>query len=225
MGAEAGQSLDAIIHRKELERSASNGTFVWGIGNSLGTSAELAKKMSPNGEVDVLFTPMKSQAKTIDSAPSEILLWLSYYDRNGHVTDLPQYTMVTSRGGSKRAHYALLCYSDKTLADHTDLGSFDAAYARNLASLNPIGASQVTSIVKYDNASCVAEKPYRIAFKGKLHKEGFVRLASPVVLDTALMALYHDVCRASSVREWQARLEFFKEEASHHVRGETAELF
>lgn len=33
MQAEAGQSLDAIVRRKELEREANGGLFLWGVGN------------------------------------------------------------------------------------------------------------------------------------------------------------------------------------------------
>jgi hypothetical protein len=203
MGTEAGQPLEAILHRKELERQSGNGLFAWGIGNSLGTSAELARKLSPGGEVDVLFTPMKSAPKQVDVSPSQLLLWLGYVGVGGHIVSLPKHMLVTSRGGAeKRGHYALLCYSQDEIKDDRS-GFFDASSARNLASLNPIGASQVTSIVRYDcSTQEELEKPYPIAFRAKLHAQGFVKLACPVVMNECMMALYRAACAASTPTDW-----------------------
>lgn len=203
MGTEAGQSLETILRRKEMERRSGNGLFAWGIGNSLGTSAELARKLTPHGEVDVLFTPMKSAPKALDIAPSQLLLWLGYVDAKGHIVPLPDHMLVTSRGGNeKRNHYALLCYSSEEIRDYS-ADIFDAAFARNLASLNPIGASQVTSVVRYENkANGEPEKPYKIAFRARLHAEGFVKLARPVVMDDRMMSLYREVCDATSATDW-----------------------
>jgi hypothetical protein len=205
MGTEAGQSLEAILRRKELERRSGDGAFAWGIGNSLGRSADLARMLSPSGEVDVLFTPMKSAAKAADIAPSTILLWLCYIGVNGELLDLPKYSLVTSRGGSeRRSHYALLCHSTDNIADHGDLGAFDARLVRNLASSNPVGASQVTSVVRYEGPSATVDKPYRIAFRAKLWAEGFVRLGAPVPLTGVMREEYLKVCQADSVDEWRA---------------------
>lgn len=203
MGAEAGQSLDVILRRKELERRSGNGIFAWGIGNSLGAAPDLARQQSPDGEVDVLFTPMKSAAKQIDAAPSQVLLWLGFLDPNGRIADLPHHILVTSRGGSeKRGHYALICHSTDEIRDYS-IEAFDAAYARNLASLNPIGASQVTSVVRYGGSSGAAlEKPYRVAFRAKLSNQGFVRLVRPVVMEGDLLRLYRKVCDSTDVVDW-----------------------
>jgi hypothetical protein len=205
MGTEAGQSLAAILHRKELERSAGGGTFAWGIGNSLGDGAELARRMSPSGDVDVLFTPMKSAPKVIDVAPSQLLLWIFYQSRSGGLVALPEHMLVTSRGSAdKRTHYALLCQSDSPLEERHDCGAFDSSDVRNLASMNPVGASQVTSVVRYDGATTPAEKPYRVAFRAKLHAEGFVKLAAPVVMNKELTALYEKVCCAGTDTAWRS---------------------
>lgn len=204
MGTEAGQPLDSIMRRKELERRSSNGAFTWGIGNSLGGAATLAKSLSPSGEVDVLFTRMKSAAKAADVTPSSVVLWLGYYDAHGNLVDLPGYSLVTSRGSAeKRSHYALLCHSSSDITSQIDLGAFDATYARNLASSNPIGASQVTSVVRYDvSAPTDFHKPYHVAFRAKLWEEGFVRLGAPVTLSGDLANLYRETCNANSVEDW-----------------------
>lgn len=214
MGSEAGQSLDAILRRKELERQAGNGMFAWGIGNSLGTSAELARKFSPSREVNVLFTPMKSAPKSTDENPSNLLLWLAYLQRDGRVVDLPGHVLVTSRGGSgKRVHYALLCRSDAAIIDQVDGSTFDAVYATNLASSNPIGASQVTSIVRYDQQNggwtknqSPLKKPYRVAFRAKFSGEGFVRLTHPIVLSGSVMRLYRALLKVTNAKEWLDRV-------------------
>jgi hypothetical protein len=203
MGTESGQPLETILRRKELERRSGDGLFAWGIGNSLGMSTDLARKMSPYGEVDVLFSPMKSTPKPVDVEPPQVLLWLGYVDVDGSIVSLPSHMLVTSRGGSeKRSHYALLCYSAEEIrADGAHI--LDAAYARNLASLNPIGASQVTSVVRYENKlNGKPEKPYRIAFQAKLHGKGFVKLAHPIAMDAQIMSLYRQVCNSASPADW-----------------------
>lgn len=203
MGAEAGQPLTAILSRKELERSAGGGTFAWGIGSSLGDSAELAKRVSPSGEVEVLFTPMKSPPKAGDVSPAQLLLWMFYQSPTGGLATLPEHMLVTSRGGGdKRSHYALLCQSESKIEDGVENGVFDSSWVRNLATRNPVGASQVTSIVRYEKGWVASERPYRIAFKAKLYAEGFVRLAEPVVMDCELTALYEAICQVRTVEDW-----------------------
>lgn len=205
MGTEAGQPLAAILHRKELERSAGGGTFAWGIGNSLGGSAELAKRLSPSGQVDVLFTPMKSAPKAIDVAPSQLLLWMYYQLPSGSVASLPEHMLVTSRGGAdKRTHYALLCQSDAPLEDRYDYGTFDPSGVRNLASMNPVGASQVTSVVRYSGATMPAERAYRVAIRARLYAEGFVKLTTPIIMNKELTELYDLVCSVRTEEAWRS---------------------
>lgn len=208
MGTEAGQSLDAILRRKELERRAGGGVFAWGIGNSLGVSTKLAQQEMQHNEVDVLFTPMRSAAKHIDVAPSQVLLWLDYLNEDGEQTCLPSHMAVTSRGnlaqaGGKRSHYALICNGHHDITIPTNEGVIDANRARNFASLNPLGASQVTAVVRYQSSGDeLPEKSYPVTFRAKLHGAGFVRLASPVVLDGELAILYRQLCKSATAEEW-----------------------
>lgn len=212
MGVEAGQTLEAILRRKELERRAGGGVFAWGIGNSLGMSANLARRRSPSGEVDVLFTPMKSAPKMADAAPSQLLLWLGYQTRSGRPARLPEHVVVTSRGGpGKRSHYALLCQADDELRLGAAQIGFDAADVRNLASLNPVGASQVTAVVKHEGQPTFGGKGYNVAFRAKLIAEGFIRLVVPVIMDSEMMNLYREACRADTEETWRNQVRVLRQ--------------
>jgi len=201
MGAEAGQGLDSILYRKELERMAGNGSFAWGIGNSLGNSAKLAIQQSKTGEVDVLFTPMKSAPKFADTNPSHLFLWMYYEDASGAVVELPEHILITSRGSEgKRTHYALLCHSTDKI-EASDLGGFNSTNVRNFISMNPVGASQVTSVVRYQTIDN-DDKPYRVSFKAKLHGEGFVKLVNPISINQSLMQMYNEACASETPSDW-----------------------
>lgn len=202
MGTEAGQSLDLILARKELERRAGGGLFGWGIGNSLGVAPDLARQ-AVAGDVEVLFTPMKSAPKSLDVSPGQVLLWLEYVSSSGRVKRLPTNVLITSRGGAgKRAHYALLCSSDEPLARSQSAPCFAVEEVRNFTTLNRVGASQVTSVVRYSRNQRSIERPYSVAFTAKLGGDGFVKLASPVVLEGHLAELYASACRSSCPQEW-----------------------
>ena len=208
MGTEAGQSLEAILRRKELERRAGNGTFAWGIGNSLGASPDVAKQATPDGAVDILFSPMKSAPKTVDMAPTHLVLWLSYHSPGAGLVNLPAHMLITSRGSGisgseKRSHYALLCERHEEISVDGDTSMIDAKYARNLVSMNPLGASQVTAMVRYEpEDDSYPEKPYPISFRARMHHEGFVRLGTPVVLTASLLSAYKALCQACDAENW-----------------------
>jgi hypothetical protein len=208
MGTEAGQSLEMILRRKELERQAGNGTFAWGIGNSLGVSPAYARQAVPGGTVDILFSPMKTAPKAIDVAPTQLVLWLAYHSPEASLVDLPAHMLITSRGGNasgteKRSHYALLCERQEEISTEGEIGMIDAKYARNLVSLNPLGASQVTAMVRYEPADNTRpERPYPISFRARMHREGFVRLGMSVPLTGSLLSAYKALCQASDADDW-----------------------
>lgn len=222
MGTEAGQPLETILRRKELERRAGGGLFAWGIGNSLGVNTKLAQQEMKRNEVDVLFTPMRSAAKHIDIKPSQVLVWLDCLNENGEPTRLPSHMVVTSRGnlaqaGGKRSHYALICNGHHDITIAANGGRIDANRARNFASLNPLGASQVTAVVRYQSSGDeLPEKSYPVTFRAELHGAGFVRLASPVVLDGKLAALYQQLCKSVTADEWA--------EGAAHLRQKAEEV-
>jgi hypothetical protein len=218
MGAEAGQSLDDILRRKDLERQCGRGVFAWGIGNSVGPAIQYVKTQTAIDELFALFTPMKSAPKLIDSAPSHVVMWMGYYTSHAGTSALPAHMLITSRGSAgsgaeKRTHYALFCQSEESLLDQGDLGAIDQHAVCNLMSSNPVGASQVTSVVRH-NEQLAMDPTYPVRFKARLTQSGFVRLTDPVALSGQLLELYRRVCVASTPDEWRERLARLKSAAS-----------
>jgi hypothetical protein len=215
MGTEAGQPLATILQRKELERRAGNGTFAWGIGSSLGASPDFARQVTSGGKLDILFSPMKSAPRAADVQPTQLVLWLAYHSKDQGLVDLPAHMLVTSRGrNGKRSHYALLCERETVISAEGKQGIIDARYARNLVSLNPLGASQVTAMVRYDPENLFQpEKPYPVSFRAKMYREGFVRLGMPVPLVGSMLATYKALCESSGADDWLAGVIDLKRQA------------
>lgn len=182
MGVESGEGLLAILRRKEMERRANDGLFVWGIGSPLGGALGLLAAKNPHPKA--VFTAMKSKAKAVDVSPTRILLWLSYLDAHGVERPLPEFSFVVSRGETeaarhKRAHYALLCTAESAIDRPCGL-TLDASELRNISTGKPVGFSQVTSVVRRVSAPQSAPSIYEVGFVASLHDSGFVRLARHV---------------------------------------------
>lgn len=214
MGAEAGQELADIIRRKDLERECGDGVFAWGIGNSVGPAIKHAKYTEQVSALQALFTPMKAAPKAIDAAPSSIAMWLGYIGDADAVEPLPEHMLITSRGQSgsgeeKRGHYALICRSSDSLADRRIQDAIDHHAVCNLVSSNPVGASQVTSVVRYRSTN-VRHASYPVLFRAELTGRAFVRLAVPVTLTNELLDLYRAVCASRKPGEWKAGIKALK---------------
>ncbi|CAM3345951.1 hypothetical protein [Asticcacaulis taihuensis] len=188
MQAEAGQALEEIVRRKELERQSGNGVFFWGVGNPPAkiTSA-LAKVHHP---VAVVFSIMKSKPKAGDVSPSRIVMWQTYIDRDGLKREMPDHVLVTSRGdttkGAKRSHYALICYSAAPLAIERGC-PFDPGAYRNTGEMGkPIGASQVTALLQPIREESRSSS-YEVNLRATLHDSYWVRLEDPVDVNAAAM--------------------------------------
>lgn len=221
MGSEAGQPLEDIIRRKELERQSGAGVFAWGIGNSVESAIKYAKYAEHVPGLETLFTPMKVAPKAIDSSPSSILLWLGYHTDDGLIERLPSHMLVTSRGHSrlrddKRGHYALICESHRSLLEQPSAWAIDPNAARNLVSANPIGASQVTSVVRYRSIE-QRQAAYPVLFRALLTETAFVRLATPVALVGSMFESYRAVCASRTRLQWEQRLRTLREESAHYV--------
>lgn len=150
MQAEAGQTLDAIMRRKEMERRAGRGFFCWGVGNAPATvTSALARLGYP---VAAIFSIMKSRPKAADIQPARTLAWRRYVDSTGAVRPLPRHVLVTSRGdsagGPKDRHFALMCWSEEPLAIQRGLPFDPSAYRNASGAGAPVGASQVTALLK-----------------------------------------------------------------------------
>jgi len=182
-GTEAGQTAEQILHRKEQERLANSGIFLWGIGNSVGPGIrELVRSYeSP----EVLFSPIRSSPKAIDAAPESVVAWTRGETDDGKIFSLPRFSLVTSRqnlSSPKTTHYALVCFSGTplTLCETPYTLEFDAL--RNFLSGNPVGASQVTAVVHRDDTVPTQGGKYRVALRARLIPPFFIRLREPIPL-------------------------------------------
>jgi len=201
MQAEAGQHLEAIVARKEIERSAGSGCFFWGVGNAPAVlSKTFARASVP---VRAVFSIMKSKPKPSDLAPSRTVAWRCYIDAHGAERPLPPHALVTSRGdssgGEKRFHYALMCHSVDPLAiRHGE--SFDPTAFRNAGGAGaPVGASQVTALLRrVVNDSAIAG--YEANISAWLTGSYWVRLTDPVELDATRLALMADGAEHSAAK-------------------------
>ncbi len=190
MQAEAGQQLEAIVARKELERRAGGGRFLWGVGNSPAVATNvLAHAGAP---VRAIFSIMKSRPKTVDVAPARTLAWRRYIDAHGADRPLPPHALVTSRGdsasGAKRTHYGLMCRSDEPLVIRRGV-PFDPAAFRNAGGTGaPVGASQVTALLRRVADDSV-ESDYEANITAWLVDSYWVRLTDPVELDASRLTV------------------------------------
>lgn len=183
MQAEAGQLLDAIVVRKERERLAGDGLFLWGVGNAPSTAIKsLARLEVP---IPVVFSGMKTKPKAVDVAPKRTVLWRRFIDECGVERVLPDSALVTSRGdsasGVKSRHYALMCHSDDPLQITRGV-TFDPAAFRNVSGAGaPVGASQVTALLQ-QVAKPSAVSDYEANIVAWLTGGYWVRLTDPLEL-------------------------------------------
>ena len=200
MQAEAGQSLEVIVARKEQERRAGNGIFFWGVGNppSLVANA-LARARMP---VKVVFSIMKSRPKAVDVAPDRTIVWRRYIDAHGVERPLPPNALITSRAdsasGPKRSHYALMCQSSQPLTLRRGVEVFDPSAFRNAGGKGaPVGYSQVTALLRRVDGQQGASD-YEVNLSAWLTGAYWVRLTDAVLLTAHNRAL---MARASKISE------------------------
>jgi hypothetical protein len=147
--ADAGQSVDRILNRKELERQSGN-TFWWGIGESKADQIRLLLTRDPCPLV--LFSLMLSRPQRRDSHPDGVLLWEAYKTTEGEIP-LPPHAIVISRahdskGRLKQRYYALVCENPMGIL-HSGHGMLDTRTLRNFGDGGkPVGSSQVTAVVE-----------------------------------------------------------------------------
>jgi hypothetical protein len=185
-GTEAGEDIGSILERKEAERAASGGVFLWGVGNAVGPSLEAL--VATTARPRVIFTPMRSRPAKRDVAPGITAEWHRGYGLDGDPFEVPSTSRVTSRFSESRGyHYALVCRSDEPLAVQTaPTPWFVSDHVRNLRSGAQVGASQVTSVVQ--RVACALgwePSAYQVAFSADLVAPYFVRLTEHSVLAPA----------------------------------------
>lgn len=207
MQAEAGQELEAIVARKELERQVNGGVFMWGVGNAPGS--EPARLAREGVHVDLILSVMKSKPKQRDQNPGGLLVWTRYIDERGKERELPAGSLVTSRapepGARSRGHYALMAHCEQPLR-LGDLGSFNPAAYRNVGGRGAqVGSSQVTALLRLTAPDAVDHAGYRAAIRATLVGGYWVRLAEPIgVTGSALAELREELGRkgGGSAGEW-----------------------
>lgn len=167
-GTEAGETTTSILARKEAERCADDGVFLWGIGSSIRPSLSLLLDQTP--EPEVVFTPMLSSPAVCDVEPSAVGVWRSAVDLFGNEYALPTHSAVTSgsrTGEPPRRHFALVCHREVPLvADGSDW--LDDSGLRNIRTGSQVGSSQVTAVVKRVGPGSAEEGRYRVAFRASL---------------------------------------------------------
>jgi hypothetical protein len=204
MQAEAGQSLERIIIRKELERQANGGIFYWGVGNA--PSQAIHSLAEEQADVDVVFSVMKTRPRVVDLSPTEVWIWRAYIDSDGQRKPLPPGTVVTSRGqpgqAARRGHYALVCRSGVPLSVGGNRRFNPNAY-RNCGDAGaPVGHSQVTALLRRVTRDRGGD--YRINLRAKLAAGYWVRLADAAMLDADHVKKLNDVDASLALADWHA---------------------
>lgn len=152
-GAEAGESADTVLRRKEAERIRNDGLFLWGIGNSMAPAVRHFLVRAAEAPPAVVFSPMRSLARREDMFPRAVARWTRAIGLDGEEWPIPPGSTVTSRidsaKGEKRRHYALVCRLDSALVADEEGPRFSISDVHNYVSGAPVGHSQVTSLVRY----------------------------------------------------------------------------
>jgi hypothetical protein len=188
-GTEAGEAIGHIFVRKEEERIANRGVFIWGIGNALGPS--IRELIDRTQDPKVLFSPIKSLAKLQDTSPATVAAWTSGETLDGDPFRLPKHSLVTSRYDvrmPKSGHYALVCYSEVPIVPADAEAKICLKSLRNIRTGRAIGASQVTAVVQQCEGASEETQLYDIAARADLVYPYFIRLRQPVVLPNSMNA-------------------------------------
>jgi hypothetical protein len=178
-GVEAGESLAAIVARKEAERVAGKGTFWWGVGTSLGVSLQKAAQ-DAGGTLPIIFLTHKrpTPPKPHDANPKRVVRWTKWQD-GGLSHTVPAFANVTSRWDqAKKAHYALVCHSERPIEFDPNGPEFDTSLCRTASDKVP-GSSQVTALVRGPlDVQTHRNGNYRIAFSAFLKHPWQARLVA-----------------------------------------------
>lgn len=203
-GTEAGETIEAILERKDRERRETNGIFFWGIGNSVAPAMiELLRRVALP---EVLFSPIRNLPRQVDVTPARVVEYRTAITMDGRRADMPSTVHVHGGSGCEKmnARYALVCRSDEplTLGDHGALGFKSLS---NLVSGSLLGASQVTAVVCRTELADVDGRRYVVAMRARLVEPFFVRLADPVPLDR-LVESHYEPRRGTVTAPYQDRI-------------------
>ncbi|KAF1026742.1 MAG: hypothetical protein GAK40_01199 [Burkholderia plantarii] len=229
IGADSAEDLPTTVLRKEWERRLGRGRFLWGIGQSLGESAQAAAHRL--GSLVALFTPVASRSRGMERARQDMLLWNAWIDASGQVRQLPSHTFITSRatlpsGRRREQHHALVCASPAPLSIGTRLRVVPDQL-RSVATGKPLGAAQAAAVV-----DCVVSeadsgaRSYPVAFAIPLDAPYTVRLAQPTALKARDLARVDKAAREGDVEAYIELVERLRGRAAGSPsRGFTRDLF
>jgi hypothetical protein len=184
-GTESSEELPALVLQKEWERRLGGGRFLWGIGQPLGHSAQVAAHRT--GSLLALFSPASTRPRAVGRKREDMLLWNAWIDNAGQVRQLPPHAFIVSRavlpsGRRREQHYALVCSSPTELSMGTRLHIYPE-HLRSVSSGKTLGAAQATAVVDCKSrAGDLSGKRYPVALAVELDAPYFVRLTQPVVL-------------------------------------------
>ena len=184
-GTEAGQSARQILARKEQERSANDGFFFWGIGNAIGPS--MLELLRRTDRPEALFSPIRSMPRQQDALPLSVVAWNEASTLDGEQYVLPRNSLITSRFDTikpRGKHYALVCYSETPLAPHDSPEHLCFGDLRNLLTDRPVGASQVTAVVRLGSIPSNSQSGlrYEVSLRARLMNPFFITLRTPTPL-------------------------------------------
>ncbi len=187
-GTEAGEAIAQVLARKERERVLNDAVFLWGIGNAIGPSIRQLVRLETNPAV--IFSPIRSAPRKEDVTPDQIVVWTAGRTVDGQRYELPAGSIVTSRftiGARSTSHYALVCASPAALQIDPEGETIVFGKLRNLKTNRPIGASQVTAIVRRaDHDLGPPGLSYPAAIRSQLIFPYFVKLLDPVLVPKGL---------------------------------------
>jgi len=126
----------------------------------------------------VLFSPIRSSPRPSDVSPVAVATWKTAETLDGRSYALPERCLVTSRydpEAPRESHYALVCWSGNSLSMNEAELHLDISHLRNLLTDRPVGASQVTAVVR--NCSPATERgTHRVALRARLAPPYLLRL-------------------------------------------------
>lgn len=180
--AEAGQSIEQIIERKERERIAGDGIFYWGVGNP--PAMAIRDLASVGSEVSVVFSLMKTRPRESDLFPDRVAIWRRYVDTHGMARMLPEHVLVTSKmrasAAPRNVHYALVCRSDAPLRLQRGVLFNHHAYRNVSVRRARVAPSQVTALLEPTGASA-RHGSYEENMRARLVGGYWVRLTDAIV--------------------------------------------
>ena len=191
MNTDAGEPLENIVRRKNLERQAGEGefsdTFWWGVGENKGPAVW---KHLADCEPEVLFSKGLSGPAKRDTDPEERFFytaWRAHDPRRdrygGKWLPVPENVIVVS--GPRDKYFALVCRSRRSLS-LSEGGTLDPSGMRNLNNNGDKGkapgSSQTTCVVEYSQDAGTPGSSYAVNLRADLVLPRFVKLGGKKLL-------------------------------------------